>query len=150
MTPPVAFTVYGVPVAQPRPRAFARRMGDKVVARMYDAGTADIWKSQIAEAARAVAPDFPHHGPVRVRVAFVMPRPKSHFRSNGELRTNAPFHHTGKPDIDNLQKALFDALTQSGGIWIDDSQIACSHGTKHYGPQPGAVVEIKAIEEAAQ
>lgn len=44
----ITFFIHGDPKPQPRPRAFARRMGAKFVARVYDAGTAEGWKSQIA------------------------------------------------------------------------------------------------------
>jgi Holliday junction resolvase RusA-like endonuclease len=36
--------------------------------------------------------------------------------------------HTGKPDVDNLAKALYDAL--KGIVWRDDSQIVQSFSDK--------------------
>ena len=50
---PITVRVYGEPKGQPRPRAFAKPIGGgKFSARVYDAGTAEGWKSQIAQAFR--------------------------------------------------------------------------------------------------
>lgn len=146
MNSPIAFSVQGEPKGQPRPRAFAMNIGGgRYSARVFDAGTAEGWKSLIAAAIRPVLPAMAASGPVQVKVGFVFRRPKSHCRANGDLKPGAPVHHTGKPDIDNLQKALFDAITQTGGVWNDDSQIAAVFAWKNYGPTPGATVEISPL-----
>jgi len=49
---PITFFVPGEPKGQPRPRAFARKMGDKFVARVFDAATAEGWKGAIAAVAQ--------------------------------------------------------------------------------------------------
>ena len=118
--------------------------GGKYSARVFDTGTAEGWKSAVAFNARPHTPAAPIAGPVRVKLAFVFKRPKSHFRSNGvELRPEAPAKHTARPDADNLAKAVLDALTQLGGFWKDDSQVAVLAIYKDYGNQAGAFVEIK-------
>lgn len=123
--------VRGEPKGQPRPRAFARNFGGgKWQARMYDAKTAEGWKSQIALAARGLFP-YSLSGPVRLRLDFYMPRPKAHFRSNGQIKESAPSHHTSKPDCDNLSKAVMDCLTQLGA-WHDDNQVSELRVTKRY------------------
>ena len=43
----LAFTVTGEPKGQPRPRAFARKMGAIHVARFYDSDVADEWKRAV-------------------------------------------------------------------------------------------------------
>ena len=141
----IAFTVEGEPKAQPRPRAFARKMGGKFVARVFDAGTAENWKSLIAYAAKPHRPPSPLSGPVRLDATFVFARPKSHYIGNKPergLRADAPRWHTQKPDRDNLDKALLDALTQLGCFWHDDSQVCAGEIVKEYGPTPGARVWI--------
>lgn len=149
MKPPISFFVHGEPKGQPRPRAFARKMGNKYVARVFDAGTAESWKSAIAFEARSHAPDSPIDGPVVLSVAFHFPRPRSHYRTGKRadvLRDNAPKLHTGKPDADNAAKAVMDCLTQLGGFWRDDSQIAELRVWKCYtahGGTGGAHIEIK-------
>lgn len=142
----ISFHVQGDPKGQPRPRAFARRMGDKFVARVFDSGTAEEWKGQVAVAAKPHTPVAPILGPVQMRAGFVFRRPKSHFRANGELKPNAPTQYTSKPDIDNLLKAVMDALTQLGGFWHDDQQVAFVTSWKNYGANAGAVIEIKPVD----
>jgi Holliday junction resolvase RusA-like endonuclease len=145
----VSFTVHGDPKAQPRPRAFARKMGNKYVARVFESGTAEGWKSLIAAAAKPHKPPVAILGPVRVDLTFVFPRPKSHFRTGknaGVLRDDAPTWHTSKPDRDNLEKAVLDSLTQLGGFWRDDSQVCAGGVQKYYGIEPGVGVRITEME----
>jgi len=119
----ITFVAYGLPKGQPRPRAFARNMGGgKFAARVYDAGTAEGWKSEVAIAARQFIPETPLANGLRVYLRFCMPRPKSHYNAKGEVKQNAPKQFTKKPDCDNLAKAVLDALTQVG-MWVDDAQI---------------------------
>ena len=47
---------------------------------------------------------------------------------------------TGRPDLDNLVKALTDAC--NGIVWRDDAQIVRLMAEKRYGEQPGAVVSV--------
>lgn len=141
----IKFFVRGTPVGQPRPRAFARKMGDKFVARVYDAGTAEGWKGAIAQEAEKYRPEKPALGVVAVQIRFQFPRPRSHFGSgkNAEvIKANAPQYKLGKPDLDNLAKAVLDALTVIGGFWADDAQVARLVLSKYYDPVPGAEIMI--------
>lgn len=130
--------VAGNPRGQPRPRAFARHGK----ARVYDPGTAEHWKSQIALA-------FPqtilaYAGPVAVTLHFGFMRPKSHFRKGGGLTKSAPLAHLGKPDLDNAIKAVLDALTTIG-VWPDDTQVVDLCATKRYadpGDRAGCQITI--------
>lgn len=133
----IQFAVDGIPKGQPRPRAFA--INGK--ARVYDAGTAEAWKSAIAIAAKRHLPAQPIDGPVYVQVHHYMPRPKSHYTKKG-LRDTAPSEHVAKPDIDNLLKAALDALTAIG-MWRDDAQVWGACVTKHYREFAGATITIE-------
>jgi Holliday junction resolvase RusA-like endonuclease len=127
-------------------------MGNKYVARVFEAGTAEEWKSLIAAAAKPHTPPTPILGPVSVDLTFFFPRPKSHFlagKNAAFLRDDAPKWHTAKPDRDNLEKAVLDALTQLGGFWRDDSQVCDGRVMKHYGRQPGVMVCIGEKEVGA-
>ena len=151
MIEPISFFVSGEPKGQPRPRAFARKMGGKFVARVFDAGTAEAWKSCIAAAAAQHKPAEPIAGPVRLRLCFYLARPKGHYtggKIERGLRATAPHYHTGKPDADNLAKAVMDALTQCGWFWLDDAQVSVLTAIKRYGDITGngAMIEIAEVE----
>ena len=121
----LAFTITGEPKGQPRPRAFARKMGNVHVARFYDSDVADAWKRAvmlaIIKAANAHKWTLTLR-PVAMSMCFSLPRPKSHFGAKG-LKASAPVHHSGKPDADNLAKLVMDQITKSGRVWKDDSQV---------------------------
>lgn len=149
MTEPISFWVSGEPKGQPRPRAFARKMGGKFVARVFDAGTAEAWKGAIAVAAAQHKPAAPISGPVRLRICFYIARPKGHYTAGKVergLRATAPHYHVGKPDADNLAKAVMDALTQCGWFWGDDAQVAVLTAAKLYADSgTGAQIEIREV-----
>lgn len=136
MSEPISFFVAGTPKGQPRPRAFARNMGGgKFVARVFDSGTAEAWKADIAAAAAPHKPTAPISGPVRLRLVFSIARPKGHYiagKMERGIRPSAPFYHVGKPDADNLAKAVMDAITTTGAIWHDDAQVAMLEVRKRY------------------
>jgi Holliday junction resolvase RusA-like endonuclease len=137
----IEFFASGEPKGQPRPRAFA--FNGK--ARIYDCGSAEGWKSQIAEAVRPHLPPTPLTSPLQMNIRFFFPRPKSHYRTGknaGILKDTAPIAFTSKPDIDNLQKAVMDALMIVGLI-KDDSQVVEIAAGKSYAEKPGAKVEIR-------
>lgn len=123
------FEVMGEPKGQPRQRHFARKIGNTYVARAYTPGTAEAWKTEIALAAKKEGLDGKLlDGPIRVTAFFWFQRPKSHFgsgKNSAVLKQSAPRAHTKKPDVDNVVKALFDALTQVG-VWRDDAQVAAA------------------------
>lgn len=135
MRPPLEFFVAGLPKAQPRAkaRAFAGH------AQTYNPKTADDWKMIVRNEA-AKAWDATHtpawEGPIRVDLTFYFPRPKAHFRAGGALKDTAPIWHTTKPDRDNSDKAVLDALTNLG-IWQDDKQVCSGMIEKRYSTPPG-------------
>jgi Holliday junction resolvase RusA-like endonuclease len=138
----IAFTVIGEPKGQPRARAFARKFGNKHSARMYDPGTADGWKQAVALASMPHRQREPITGPIIVSVTFFMPRPKSLCRKKDP---DGVIPHTAKPDVDNLIKALFDALTDAG-MWRDDAQVYETSVRKYYHGKGGVAcchVEIE-------
>jgi len=143
------FEVTGDPKGQPRPKAFARKMGNKYTARVYDPGTAEGWKSAIAIAVKeAEIQGLMLEGPVSLTMVAIFARPKSHFgsgKNSAIIKPSAPFWHTGKPDLDNIIKAAKDALTQLG-VWRDDSQVCKSHTEKPYATGKGHARSIFRIE----
>lgn len=166
---PLTFFVPGIPKGQPRARSFVLRgkggkpiltkTGQPII-RVNDPSTAEGWKSQIAQVAKEHIPFPPLAGPLSVTLEFYFPRPKAHFRSNGELKPNAPLWHSGKPDRDNCEKALTDALKVLG-MFEDDGQICDGRVSKEYWPKhyggifdglatgPGCVITIAPLYQPA-
>ena len=125
-------TVEGIPKGQPRVKACIRGKH----AGVYDPGTADDWKSCVRAAAREAMGARPVIlAAVGLHVVFRMPRPKAHFDKVGDVReryTLAP--HVQKPDLDNLVKAVQDALTDVG-LWQDDAQIVMTIASRVWCPR---------------
>jgi len=151
----VTVRVHGLPVAQPRARARAMRYGGTVTARVYDPGTADDWKGSVKRELMRIPGKFtpygtPLIGPLKVDITVYFPRPESHYgtgRNAGKLKASAPKYNTGKPDRDNLDKAILDAMTDSGFIRDDKQVVAGSAPVKLYvceecGWKPGALIRV--------
>jgi len=144
----VAVWVDGIPKAQPRPRAFARNVGGKAVARVYDAGTAEHWKAQVVAALEPHRPTEPLDEPVGIGMGFLLPRPKNRCRKkdpDGEIQC------TSKPDCDNLAKAVLDAMTQVGW-WRDDSLVVSLHVWKKWHAKdkgPGMQINLWRVRDEA-
>lgn len=140
----ICFHVAGIPKGQPRPRAFARKFGNTFSARMYDPGTAEAWKAAIAAEAAKFMPKSPFSVPLVVVLDFRLPRPKRLCRKcddPGEVWA------TCKPDVDNLAKAVFDALTAIG-MWADDALVVKTTIRKQYhaiGNRPGATITVDSL-----
>jgi Holliday junction resolvase RusA-like endonuclease len=117
MRPPISFFVSGHPKGQPRARS--RQFGKGV----YDPGTADGWKACVRADWKALN-EPAWEGPLKVSLVFYFARPAAHFGSGKNalnLKPSAPRWFEKKPDRDNLDKAVLDALTNAGA-WADDCQ----------------------------
>jgi len=139
----------GMPKGQPRARAFSR--GGK--AAVYDPGTAEGWKGCVAVACQELEGRTLLQ-PLAVHLTFYMPRPKSHYRTNGQLKDSAPvFLHDQKPDADNLAKAVLDALTVIR-VWMDDDQVCELQVRKHWEipgeHAPGCSIRISELVEVME
>lgn len=117
----IQFTIPGVPIAQPRHKVSGKhRWLPKTKA--GDEHPVVAYKEEIR--LRAQQEDAkPIKGPVYLYVIFVMPRP-----SKGKTPTR--LWHASKPDLDNLVKAVQDAL--KGVAWKDDTQVCCASISKVY------------------
>lgn len=85
---------------------------------------------------------------VMVDALFFYARPKSHYRTGRNahmLRDDAPTYKTSAPDLDKLQRALGDALTQSG-VLRDDALVVSWRSTKLWGDIPETTLTIRRAE----
>jgi Holliday junction resolvase RusA-like endonuclease len=113
-----SFDILGIPKAQPRPR-----LGRYQV---FNPDSAERWKDSIKIKTAHLKP-LPY-GPIKISIIFLFPRPSY------LLKKSVPLHsllHFVKPDIDNLLKAVMDAL-KDGHLFKDDCQIASVYMEKRH------------------
>lgn len=87
----------------------------------------------------------PMQGPLALSLVFVLPRPQKLIWKTREMPRA---WHTGKPDSDNLQKSLKDALTKL--MWVDDAQVCRVDAVKYIAAgdeQPHVEVVIEQLAE---
>jgi len=142
------FTILGDPKAQgrPRTRVIQPKSGSKAFATIYETKEDKAAKEHIRMSVAPFAPDELLDGPLRVDVFFYLKRPLSHCgtgRNSGVLKASAPTYHRSKPDKDNLEKLVLDALTEI--IWKDDSIICQGWSQKEYSSKPRVEIYIKQL-----
>ena len=134
--------VAGLPKSQKRHR-FGRGF-------TYDPSKED--KTTFLSLIREQAPEHPILGPIALNVIFSMPRPKKHFKTGkhfNSLKTDAPYYHTYRPDIDNLLKFVMDALGREI-FFKDDSQVSQINCMKVYGDYPRTEIIIGELHYGKQ
>ena len=149
----ISFFVPGIPKPAGSKRAFVR--GGRAII-TEDCKTSKDWRGDVKRfAVDAVTQQYTGtdawqtlDGPLSLHVVFYMQRPKNHYRKNGELKPDAPYHHAKRPDATKLLRGLEDALT--GILWGDDAQIVRQEVEKRYiglgRNSPGAWVSVESIE----
>ena len=88
----------------------------------------------------------PLTGPITIYITALYQRPKTHYLTSGQIKTNAPQHPTTRfnSDIDKTCRLVLDALTQTQLI-IDDSHVTQLEAEKRFaqpGEQPGYQITI--------
>lgn len=147
----LSFFVHGVPMPKgslcsfisPRTNKIVTLHGTKESRPRFATWNADI-KAAALTALRPCGWSLVVDKPVEVYATFFMPRPKSHYRKNGELNTNAVKWHAKKPDCDKLVRTLLDAI--AGIAFYDDNQVAVIRADKMYDDEPGMHVTVRVIE----
>jgi len=137
----IQFTVKGDPIAQKR----HRHTNQNGFVRNYDPSEGD--KADFLSLAHKNAPEKPFNEALRVDVSFYFKRPKNHYRSGKNshiLKEDAPFWKISKPDRDNLDKFVLDAL--KGLYWHDDSIICAGEIIKVYSDSPRTEIEITVLD----
>lgn len=156
----IRFFVYGIPAPggskqafvplHPKTREPYRGKGGRIIVNVVDdAGKRNkAWKQEVAKAAfiaMRAADSLPLTGAVEVELFFQMPRPKSHFSSDGiRLKPHAPLRHVTRPDCLKLARSTEDAMT--GKCYADDGQIVRETIEKAFSDQPGCHVVIREVQ----
>jgi Holliday junction resolvase RusA-like endonuclease len=155
MTEPITISVKvpAIPVAQPR--AKASTFGGHV--KIYTPtsiknpdGTRKphpiaAFKATVRMAFQKAYSGAPLAGPLRCDCLFVMPRPKNLI---WKTRSMPRLPHISKPDRDNLDKAVMDAL--KGLAWFDDCQVCDGQIQKFIAggyEQPHVVITVSEVKD---
>jgi len=129
----ITFSVPGGPVPQPRPRVSTR--GGFARAYVPAQHPVHAYRQSLAAAARAAG--LGETGdPLYVVIDAVFVRPKSHMTKAG-VKATAP--RLPRPDVDNIAKAILDALQDVIG---DDTNVARLVVEKSYGQEARTTVRI--------
>ena len=133
----IEITVPGAPVGKARPRV--TRSGHAYTpekTRAYEQKVKLCWKQQSGE-------HFPPGAGICVEIAAYMPIPSS--LSMRKQETLFGKEHLKKPDLDNVIKAILDAL--NGCAYGDDSAIWMVTASKYYGKSPQVKIRLAGGEE---
>ena len=79
-------------------------------------------------------------GPCMVSMDIVCQIPSSWSAKKQQQAANGSIRPVTKPDIDNVEKAVFDGC--NGVVWKDDVQVVEVRKSKRYGVTPGVTVVI--------
>ena len=134
----IAFAFPFEPVAKGRPRF--KVCGNFVQA--YTPGKTKIFERQVAEYYKTAASGkkFEKGKPIVVSITFGMKIPVSLPKKAKAEMLEGARQHIVKPDLDNLAKAVLDAL--NGVAWYDDAQIVELHIGKKYVQSPHVFLSI--------
>lgn len=133
----VTLTIPGEPIGWGRPTPVPRlnAAGEPVVMMVTQEQTREA-KRRVREAFRRAYPDHrPWTGPVLLRFTAVFETPRSFNRALKAAAARGTLYCTKKPDKDNIEKLIKDAL--NGLVYVDDQQVM-GGGLKRYGT-PGRV-----------
>lgn len=126
----IEFFVPGVPA----PKGSKRHVGG---GRLIEASKKlEPWTRAITDTISRLDEFIPFDEPVEVWATYYLPRPTT-------VRREYP---SVPPDLDKLERGLFDALTKAG-VWTDDALVVDSHPSKRYadGMPAGALVRVCSV-----
>ncbi|MBR0541447.1 MAG: RusA family crossover junction endodeoxyribonuclease [Clostridia bacterium] len=138
----IDYSVVGIPKPQARPKVFHRTLkSGKPFVSTYSPKTDwfnIVYTRTLEEKTKR---KIRLSGALELKLIFCLPIPKSISKKKKEQ-----LHYViKKPDVDNLAKAVMDAMNNTG-IWEDDSQIACLYVSKIYSEEPRCLITIEEIE----
>lgn len=134
-----SFFYQGTPRGQGRPR-FSRANG------AYKSSEDKAYERALCMAYWAEhAGKRPLDGPLTIRIKAIFPIPKSKPKQEQELMRRGEIKPTCRPDMDNIQKSVLDALNKVA--FPDDKAVTWLIGQKIYGDVPGVYVEIDGVEK---
>lgn len=129
----ITIPITPVPKARPRFTRYGHTYTPKKTAD-YEKAIAEYWR----QATNGFMYD--KEQALIVNLVFGIPIPKSTSKSKTELMANGTIRPLKKPDVDNLAKAVMDALNDVA--WVDDSQVVRVSIYKEYAKEPYVYIYI--------
>ena len=126
---PIQFVVWGESVGKSRPKTVTLPNG---MVSTYTPKKTRTWEGIVRDIAEQFAPPQLLDCPLRADVWFVRLKHKS--------ARKADLWPATKPDLDNLEKAVFDAVEKV--LYTNDSRIVTKHTHKVFGDRPRVVVRL--------
>lgn len=145
MTKRVTLTIPGEPVGwgRPTPVAQLRADGTAFVMMVTQEQTRQV-KQAVRDAFRLKYPSHrPWTGPVLLRFTAVFAIPASFNRALQEAARRGTLYCVKKPDKDNIEKLIKDAL--NGLVYADDQQVM-GGGLKRYGHPARVEISFESLE----
>jgi len=140
------FEVPGDPVAQPRHRV--RTIGKRSMLYLPSKHPVHGYKAAIRAAFTGAVGEWPTiTGAVHLSVYLQFEMPKSW--SDKKRNQLKGVKHTGKPDLDNVLKAVCDALTDCK-VWQDDRQVAAIYMSKRWAESGRTGIRVERETEGAE
>lgn len=127
-------TISGEPVGKGRPRFYGGHAVTPPKTREYEERIRELF---IYSHLKMI------EGPVSVEVLAYYKIPKSATKGRKENMRSGKEKPTIKPDIDNVVKAICDAL--NGYAYEDDKQIVQLSAMKGYADEPKVIVQISSV-----
>lgn len=137
MNEPITIVVPGKPHGKGRPRFSGTHAYTPVETRNYEQTVGLLARSEMRGKPMM-------EGPVHLDLRAVFPMPKRWSPAMRSKAITGEVRPLGKPDTDNLIKALADGM--NGIVYRDDAQIVSVTATKVYGSEPLVVATIKEME----
>jgi len=145
--PVLEFDVIGTPVPQ---GSLSKGFGHHL--RYSNDAKLKLWRHmaihEICEAVAKLDGKWSIDQSVSVTADFRFTRPKKHYTGTGKLKEGVPYYKPTPSDCDKLQRAIGDALTQSGAL-RDDALIVHWDAWKRYaheGEPPGVSVTVEVVK----
>lgn len=142
------------PKPQSRPKATIKGRH----AGVYEKKDMTAWRSRCTALVRST-----YHGPlftkaIKVSTTFYMKAPKEVAKVPGQRAKEETkqryedfmaekLYVAKKPDLDNLEKSVYDSISNAQKVWTDDSIIVEHTTRKIYSPTPRIVLEIEEVNE---
>lgn len=137
------------PKAQTRPK-FSRHVG------VYEDKKMKDWRRTCTYLVSSLYKGKLMHRPLKVDATFYLKAPESLSKKPTERTRpkrkqeyqdliDEKIFVPKKPDLDNLEKALYDSISDSCKIWKDDNQIVEHTSRKIYSLDPRIEIEVKEI-----